>query len=141
MGTVGRNSAIKRFSATSAGQPLELFGGTRSRLPVIVELLASPWIVRASDLTRKDGSGAAKRAEEPVEVAWDPERRYPTAFTREGRVYRIDAIVQVWATERSWWDPRKRVSRRFWRVLARGGVYDLAYDRGSASWLLIGIQD
>ena len=110
-------------------------------MPVIVELLASPWIVKASDLTRKDGSGAAKRAEEPVEVAWDPERGYPTAFTREGRTYRIDAIVQVWATERSWWDPRKRVSRRFWRVLARGGVYDLTYDRGSASWLLIGIQD
>ena len=90
---------------------------------------------------RKDGSGAAKRAEEPVEVVWDPERRYPTAFTRDAKTYRVDAIVQVWATERSWWDPRKRVSRRFWRVLARGGVYDLAYDRTSASWLLIGIQD
>jgi len=138
---VGRNSDIKRFSASNAGQPLELFGGKRSQMPVIVELLASPWIVRASDLVRKDGSGAAKRAEEFVEVAWDSERRYPTAFTREGRVYRIDAIVQVWATERAWWDPRKRVSRRFWRVLARGGVYDLAYDRTSASWLLVGIQD
>jgi hypothetical protein len=141
MHTVGRNSDIKRFSATSAGQPLELFGTTRSRMPVIVELLASPWIVRASDLVRRDGSGAAKRAEEPVEVVWDSERGYPMTFTREGRAYRIDAIVQVWATERSWWNPRRRVSRRFWRVLARGGVYDLAYDRGSASWLLIGIQD
>ena len=141
MHTVGRNSAIKRFSASSDGQPLELFGGKRSRMPVIVELLASPWIVRASDLTRKDGSGAAKHAEEPVDVVWDARRLYPTSFTREGRDYRIDAIVQVWATERAWWDPRKRVSRRFWRVLARGGVYDLAYDRGSASWLLVGIQD
>ena len=75
---------------------------------MIVELLASPWIVRASDLTRKDGSCAAKHAEEPVEVAWD--RRAPatrSSFTRDGRVYRIDAIVQIWATERSWWDPRQ----------------------------------
>jgi len=138
---VGRNSAIKRFSVNREGQPLELFGGKRSRMPAIVELLASPWIVRASDLTSRDGSGAAKRAEEPVDVVWDPERCYPTSFLRDGRAYRIDAIVQVWATERLWWDPRKRVSRRFWRVLARGGVYDLAYDRGSASWLLVGIQD
>jgi hypothetical protein len=138
---MGRNADIKRFSASSAGQPLELFGGKRSRTPVIVELLASPWIVRASDLARKDGSCAAKHAEEPVEVVWDAERGYPSAFTRDGRVYRIDAIVQIWVTERVWWDPRKRVSRRFWRVLARGGVYDLAYDRTDGSWLLIGIQD
>lgn len=138
---VGRNADIKRYSASSTGQPLELFGGKRSRMPVIIELLASPWLVRASDLARKDGSCAARTTEESIEVAWDAQRQYPTAFTRDGRGYRIDAIVQVWATERAWWDPRKRVSRRFWRVLARGGVYDLAFDRSSGSWLLIGIQD
>ena len=138
---MGRNSAIKRYNATSPGQPLEFFETKRGRLPVIVELLASPWIVRASDLVRADGSCAAKHAEQPVEVVWDPEQQHPSSFTRGRRVYRIDAIVQVWATERAWWDPRKRVSRRFWRVLARGGVYDLAYDRESGSWLLIGIQD
>lgn len=138
---MGRNAAIKRFSAKSSGQPLELFESKRSRLPVIVELLASPWIVRASDLARQGGSGAVKHAEEPVDVAWDSERQYPSAFTRDGRAYRIDAIVQVWATERAWWDPRRRVSRRFWRVLSRGGVYDLAYDRSDGCWLLIGIQD
>lgn len=138
---MGRNAAIKRFSAQTPGQPLELFETKRSRLPVIVELLASPWIVRASDLMRHDGSGAAKRAEEIVEVVWDAERQYPTLFVRGERRYRIDAIVQVWAAERAWWDPRRRVSRRFWRVLSRGGVYDLAYDRTDGSWLLIGIQD
>lgn len=138
---VGRNASIKRFSATSSGQPFELFETKRSRLPVIVELLASPWIVNASQLTRGDGSCAAKHAQEPVEVVWDAVRQYPSSFSRAGRTYRIDAIVQVWATERAWWDPRKRVSRRFWRVLSRGGVYDLTYDRTSGSWLLIGIQD
>jgi hypothetical protein len=138
---MGRNADIKRFSANSAGQPLELFGGKRSRTPIIVELLASPWIVRATELNRKGGSGAVKHAEESVEVTWDAERGYPSSFVRAGRLYRIDAIVQLWATERVWWDPRKRVSRRFWRVLSRGGVYDLAYDRTDGSWLLIGIQD
>ena len=138
---MGRNASIKRYSATSSGQPFELFETKRSRLPVIVELLASPWIVRASELARADGSGAAKRADEPVEVVWDTARQYPSSFTRARRTYRIDAIVQLWAAERAWWDPCTRVSRRFWRVLSRGGVYDLAYDRTSDSWLLIGIQD
>jgi hypothetical protein len=138
---VGRNASIKRFSATPAGQPLELFETKRSRLPIIVELLASPWIVRASELSREDGSCAAKHAEQAVEVVWDPSHGLPASFSRDGRLYRIDAIVQMWATERSWWDPRRQVSRRFWRVLSRGGVYDLAYDRRRDTWLLIGIQD
>ena len=138
---MGRNASIKRFSATPTGQPVELFETKRSRLPVIVELLASPWIVRASELTRRDGSCAAKHAEERVDVVWDAAHQLPSSFSRDGRTHRIDAIVQMWAAERAWWDPRRRVSRRFWRVLSRGGVYDLAYDRTRDVWLLIGIQD
>ena len=138
---MGRHASIKRFSATPSGQPLELFEGKRSRLPVVVALLASPWIVRASDLARTDGTCATKQADEAVEVVWDASHQIPASFLRAGRVYRIDAIVQMWAAERAWWDPRRRVSRRFWRVLSRGGVYDLAYDRTRDLWLLIGIQD
>lgn len=138
---MGRNADIKRYSTSTAGQPIELFDSARGRLPVILELLASPWIVRASDLVVNDGSCATKHAEEELAVAWDSARQYPASFTRNGRVYRIDAIVQIWAAERAWWDPRRRVSRRFWRVLARGGVYDLAYDREQRTWRLIGIQD
>ena len=138
---MGRNADIKKFSAKPAGQPMELFDSKRGRLPVILELLASPWIVRASDLKHADGSGAAKYAEEDVAVTWDAAQQYPASFVRGDRVYRIDAIVQIWAAERAWWDPRRRVSRRFWRVLARGGVYDLAYDRARGTWRLIGIQD
>lgn len=138
---MGRNASIKRFSATPAGQPHELFETKRSRLPVVVELLASPWIVRAAELNRKDGSCATKHAEETLDVIWDGARQLPLSFTRNDRVYRIDAIVQLWTAERAWWDPRRRVSRRYWRVLSRGGVYDLAYDRTRDAWLLIGIQD
>lgn len=138
---VGRNAAIKQYDSNPPGQPLELLGTKHARVPVIIELLKSPWIMRASELTRRDGSEATKRAEESVVVSWDPERQYPKAFERDGRRYRIDAIVQVWATDRAWWDPRRRVSRRYWRVLARGGVYDLAYDRETGEWRLVGIQD
>jgi hypothetical protein len=138
---MGRNSAIKRYSTSSVGQPAELFDSKRSRLPAILALLASPWVIRASDLPRTDGSYATKHIEENIEVAWDASPQSPSSFTRNGRVYPIDAIVQMWVAERAWWDPRRRVSQRFWRVLARGGVYDLAYDHERGSWRLIGIQD
>ena len=138
---MGRNSAIKHYDATPSGQPMELFDTAHARLPVILELLKSPWIVRASELTRRDGVSAAKRAEEPVEVTWDPDRQCPTAFVRTHKRYVVDAVVQVWATERAWWDPRRRVSRRFYRVLSRGGIYDLAFDRTAGTWMLVGIHD
>lgn len=138
---MGRNSSIKNYDMTPSGQPIELFGSKRSRLPIIVELLRSPWIVRASELSSPEGAHATKHAEQPVDVEWDAARQIPRSFTREGSRYRIEAVIQIWATDRSWWDPRRRLSRRFWRVLARGGVYDLAYDRDSRAWLLVGIQD
>lgn len=138
---MGRNSAIKRFSATPAGQPIELFDGSNGRMPVVLELFASPWIVRASELVRRDGSCAAKHAAEPLGVVWDASMQRPMQFTRADETYSIDAVVQSWSIERTWWDPRARVSRRFWRVAARGGVYDIAYDRDADSWLLMGIQD
>lgn len=138
---MGRNTLIKNYDATPAGQPLELLETRQARLPIIIELLKSPWIVRASELVRRDGASATKRAEEGVKVGWSAERQCPSHFERDRVRYRIDAIVQVWATDRAWWDPRRRVARRYWRVLARGGVYDLAYDRESDTWLLVGIQD
>jgi hypothetical protein len=140
-GAVGRNALIKNYDATPEGQPLELLEGKGAHLPIIIELLKSPWIVKASELVGRDGASATKRAEEAVCVVWDAEHQCPAYFQRERTRYHIDAIVQIWATERTWWDPRRRVSRRYWRVLARGGVYDLAYDRAQDVWLLVGIQD
>jgi hypothetical protein len=138
---VGRNAAIKNYDSTPAGQPLELLPGRRSRLPVIVELLASPWIVRASELVSRDGSSAPKHVAEDIDVEWDAERGRPLSFERAGKHYRIDAVLQTWSAERSWWDSRAHVSVRYWRVLARGGVYDLAFDRTSRMWRLVGVQD
>ena len=138
---MGRNSAIKHYDATPAGQPLELFASKRAQLPVITELLASPWIMRASELVRKDGASAPKRIDEELDVVWDAELARPARFVRGETTYRVDEVLQAWAVERAWWDPRRRVSRRFYRVLARGGVYDLAFDRSSGEWRLVGIQD
>jgi len=137
---MGRNAAIKRFDPKS-GQPMGLFDAKEGRLPVIIELLKSPWLSRASDLAHAEDAGVGKRREQPVAVAWNERRHCPAAFELHARTYAIDAVVQTWAVERSWWSPRNRVSRRYWRVLARGGTYDLAYDRLERRWMLVGVQD
>jgi hypothetical protein len=139
---MGRNSAIKRFDpGKDTGQPLDLFSGRDARRPVIVELLRSPWIVRGSQVAVGTSGHSGKRREEEIEVVWNGARRVPSSFLMHGKRYSVDALVQTWALERAWWDPRARLSRRCFRVLARGGLYDLAYDRLTGRWLLVGVVD
>ncbi len=140
---MGRNSAIKKFDpATETGhQPIDLFSGKDARRPVIVELLRSPWIVRGSHVPSGSSGHGGKRRELEVKVQWDGARRAPSTFDMNGKRYTVDALVQTWALERAWWDPRARLSRRCFRVLARGGLYDLAYDLLTGRWLLVGIVD
>jgi hypothetical protein len=118
---------------------MDLFDAANGRAPVVLELLGTPWIRRGSDLESGDGTG--KRAETSVSVEWNAERGCPTAFVRDRKRHAIDAIVQQWAIERCWWDRGSAVSRRCFRVLARGGVFDLAYDRLRDEWLLVGVVD
>lgn len=137
---MGRNQEIKRFDPRK-GKTVDLFTAGRGRLPVLMELLASPWVTRASELARPGDAPAGKRVERPVDVEWHGERGRPGAFRLRGTRYPIDAVVSEWRVERRWWDRGCRVSRRCFRVMARGGVYDLAYDRLADSWLLVGILD
>jgi hypothetical protein len=138
---MGRNAAIKHYDPHPEGQPVDLFDTVRGRLPVVLELLKSPWIVRGSELVAETDAPGGKRTAEEVPVAWDGTKRAPAAFAWRGKRYRVDALVQTWAIERAWWDREHRVSRRCFRVLARGGVYDLAFDRLRGVWLLVGIAD
>ncbi len=140
---MGRNAAIRRYDFNPQGQPIDLFDSAEGRLPVVMELLRSPWIRRGSELLaeREAEADAAKAVTKSVEVAWDGAKRAPAAFELHGRRYRVDALLQRWSVERRWWQPDKRVSRRCFRVLARGGVYDLAFDTIERRWLLVGIVD
>lgn len=131
---MGDNTAIRRFDAKRAGQTLDLFESA-SRLPVVLELLSTPWLRRASDV---DGPA---RTEITVPVEWDAERGRPRLFIRKGKHYEIDQVVSQWAVDVRWWDRQRAVSRRCFRVIARGGVYDLAYDRLGEQWLLVGVVD
>ena len=131
---MGNNASIRRFDAHKTGQMLDLFGSA-GRLPVVLELLSTPWLHRASDVD------APKRIEVPVPVEWDPERGRPRSFIRKGKRYEVDQVVTQWAVDTRWWDRERAVSRRCFRVIARGGVYDLAYDRLGEQWLLVGVID
>jgi hypothetical protein len=139
---VGRNTAIKQYRSLPDGLPLDLFDSAEGRHPVVLDLLATPWLVRASELRRPEDGGLGRRIGETVVVSWDASRRAPVAFAWRGRVYDVLSLVQTWAVEHSWWDTGKRVSRRCWRVVAEsGGTYDLAFDRLTGAWVLLGMQD
>ena len=138
---MGRNAEIRGYEPHPEGQSMDLFETTRGRLPVVLELLKSPWVSRASELEQKGEATTCRQLEKPLDVVWDGERRSPSSFRLHGREYRVDALLQAWTVDRWWWVPDRRVSRRCFRVLARGGVYDLAFDRLAESWLLIGVVD
>ncbi len=131
---MGYNAAIRRFDAKKSGQSLDLFA-SGSRRPVVLELLASGFVRRGSDVA------APQRVEVAVPVEWDAERGRPVAFVWKNKRYVVDALVQQWAVDAMWWDRARRTSRRCFRVIARGGVYDLAYDRFKDHWLLVGVVD
>jgi hypothetical protein len=137
---VGRNTAIKRFDPAT-GKTADMFSAKEGRLSVVVEMLKSPWIARGSDFVHEQDAALGKRRGEPVSVAWNALGRAPAAFEWHARDYPVEQVIQVWAIELYWWDLRRRVSRRCWRVLARGGTYDLAYDRLERRWLLLSEQD
>ncbi len=137
---MGRNTAIKRFDP-AIGTTADLFSAKEGRLGVIFEILKSPWITRGSELLDDEDVALGKRHGDPVAVAWNELEHAPAAFEWRTRLYPVESVIQVWTVERFWWDPRRRVSRRYWRVLARGGTYDLAYDRLERRWLLLGEQD
>ena len=144
---MGRNNDIKHYALHQEGQPIDLFArGARS--PIVAELLCAPWISRASDLlgVREDppevGAGSGKRVRREVTVRWNAERHRPASFLVPGKGrYDVEALIGYWVEDRFWWDPDIHVSRRCFRVLARNGVWDLAYDRLTGSWLLVGIGD
>ncbi|MFU8891345.1 MAG: DUF6504 family protein [Anaerosomatales bacterium] len=139
---MGHNAAIKEHRALPEGLPLDLFDSAEGRRPIVLDLLSTPWLVRASELRLPGDGGLGRRIGEAVAVSWDAARRSPVAFAWRGRVYDVTSVVQTWAVEHAWWDAGQRVSRRCWRVLAGdGGTYDLAFERLTGAWVLLGMQD
>lgn len=139
---MSRNAAIKQYRSLPDGLPLDLFDSAEGLRPVVRDLLATPWLVRASELRRPGDGALGRRIGDPVPVSWDASSRSPAAFAWRGCLYDVVSIVQTWTVEHAWWDAESRVSQHCWRIVAAsGGTYDLAFDRLTGAWVLLGMQD
>ncbi len=72
-------------------------------------------------------------------------RAYLVRRCGKGRRTRKRLVVRVlehWREVGLWWEPERRVDRLVFRVLLSGGVVvDLALERASGEWLLVGMVD
>ena len=61
---------------------------------------------------------------------------------RRTRKRRVVRVLERWREVGPWWDEEVRVDRLVFRVLLSGGaVVDLALERASGEWLLVGMVD
>jgi hypothetical protein len=141
-------SEIHRYPSRPPGFEEPLFPTAESRRAVAEHLAGAPWLSRGSALDPGSGQAAHSR-EEPAHVL----RR------ADGRVYlirrcgngrrkgslrkrRVVRVMERWREVALWWEPGRRVDRLVFRLLLAGGaVVDLALERASGEWLLVGVVD
>jgi hypothetical protein len=123
-----------------------LFPTHESRRAIAEHLASAPWLSRGSELRRGNGQAAHSR-EEPAHVLWRADgRAYLVRRCGRGRrrtrKRRVVRVLERWREIGSWWDAEGRVDRLVYRVLLAGGsVVDLALERTSGEWLLMGVAD
>ena len=150
-------SEIKRYPLRPEGFEEPLFHGRGSRAAVMEHLLEASWLHRGSELPGRGGTGmAARRTEEPVEVRRVSPRRSGggtdvvvsgvpcSACARRRGVGRVRRVLDRWREVGGWWEaPSERVDRLVFRLelAGEGAVVDVALDRTSGRWLLVGVVD
>jgi hypothetical protein len=138
-------SEIHRYPSRPPGFEEPLFPTAESRKIVAEHLASAPWLSRGSELRRGSGQAAHSR-EEPAHVLRRADgRAYLVRRCGKGRRTRKRLVVRVlehWREVGLWWEPERRVDRLVFRVLLSGGaVVDLALERASGEWLLVGMVD
>lgn len=138
-------SEIHRYPSRPPGFEEPLFPTAESRRAVAEHLANAPWLSRGSELRRGSGQAAHSR-EEPAHVLRRADgRAYLVRRSGKGprtRKRRVVRVLERWREVRSWWEPKQRVDRLVFRVLLSGGsVVDLALERASGEWLLVGVAD
>ncbi len=139
-------SEIHRYPSRPPGFEEPLFPTRESRRAVAEHLARAPWLSRGSELdqgsgrcahSREESSHVLRRADGQVYVV----RRCPKGRLRTCKK-RIVRVLQRWREVSRWWEPERSVDRLVFRVLLAGGaVVDLALDRASREWLLVGVVD
>ena len=141
-------SEIHRYPSRPPGFEEPLFPTAESRRAVAEHLASAPWLSRGSELRRGNGRTAHSR-EEPAHVLRRADgRAYFIRRCGSGRrkgplrKRRVVRVLERWREVGSWWEPEGRVDRLVFRVLLAGGpVVDLALERASGEWLLVGVVD
>lgn len=132
---------IHRYPARPEGFSEPLFLTAAHRKEIAEHLAASGWLWKASEA----GSGGTCE-QEPVEVVSYRrcvEVRRQFRRPRGGWVRRrVSAVVERWREVDRWWAGEDHPDRYVFRVSLEGeAVVDLAMDRASRGWSLIGVVD
>jgi hypothetical protein len=141
-------SEIHRYPLRPPGFEEPLFPTAESRKAVAEHLVRAPWLSRGSELDRGSGQ-SAHRHEEPAHVLWRADgRAYLIRHCGNGRrkvslrKRRVVRVLERWREVALWWEAEGGVDRLVFRVLLVGGaVVDLALERASGEWLLVGVVD
>ena len=118
---------------------------------------SSPWLFRASELVAggEGGGGGetARRLREPVRILRQADGEaylVRCGFAGRGRrttKRRVARVLERWREVGRWWDEGGGVDRFVFRVLLAGhgprpgAVMDLAFEKPSGEWLLVGVVD
>ena len=141
-------SEIHRYPLRPEGFEEPLFPTAESRKAVAEHLASAPWLYRASELLGRSGQAAHSR-EEPAHVLRRGDGRAYLVrrcgdWRRKGSLCkrRVVRVLERWREVGPWWDAERRVDRLVFRVLLAGGaVVDLALERASGKWLVVGVVD
>lgn len=138
-------SEIHRYPLRPKGYAEPLFHCRESRREILEHLAGSSWLSRASEF-KEAVPGAGRTAHvrgESVEVS--SEEGTPL-LVRGGRRRRIRRVLERWREVREWWSENGR-DLVLYRMEVSGGasehmlVLDLARDRLSGEWTLVGVVD
>lgn len=141
-------SEIHHYPLRPPGFEEPLFPTLESRWAIAEHLASAPWLSRGSELPRGNGE-TVRRCEKPAHVLWRADgraylvRRCPNG-PHKGSLCkrRVVRVLERWREIGSWWDAERRMDRLVFRVLLAGGaVVDLAFERTSGEWLLVGVAD
>lgn len=76
-----------------------------------------------------------KRRSEPVDV--DVTKGWPVVIRRNGRIYRVESMLDVWIVQGKWWSREER--RVYFRVSTTHGIMDVY--NADATWILASVED
>ena len=143
-------SEIHRYPLRPPGFEEPLFPTREFKRAVAEHLASAPWLSRGSELPEGSGQTVHSREEPAHVLRRDNGRAYLVRRCGNGcrhgrrrtRKRRVVRVLERWREVGPWWEAEGGADRLVFRVLLAGGsVVDLALERASGEWLLVGVVD